>query len=529
MTTNPFGGPTGARPVGITVDAQGNIYTVNALGNSVTKISADGETTGQFGGTTGQLPTGIAIDKSGNLFTANFDANTVTRIRPDGTTGQFGGTTGNNPNRIAIDRAGNVYTANFGDDTVTKISADGTSTTQFGGTTGPSSEAIAIDADGNVYTASSTEDTVTKISADGTSTIQFGGTTGNAPYGIAIDADGNVYTSNYNDQTVTRISADGTRTTQFGGSTGSGPSGIAIDAEGNVFTANDGADTVTRISADGTGTEQFGDATGSGPFGIAIDSLDNVFTANRFENTVTKITPTRYLSLGPTRFPRTEVGATSRLSVTVTNDGEAPLTFSAIKVRGRGVTVTGGSCAVGTALATGKTCTVALSWTPLAAGPLRSGLLKFFYEPDGPLLGERAEVFGYATYAETALKVQAAGKNKKLKVDRANKLVSSVRTDGKITRATAWCELKGNRLPRRVQKKLCTVNVTAPGSAGWLNAARKVSKKKLRIKVMPMCNTGLTVHAKVTAKKAGAPKATWTRKWRVDNTPPVKCRIRGTG
>ena len=74
-----------------------------------------------------------------------------------------------------------------------------------------------------------------------------------------------------------------------------------------------------------------------------------------------------------------------------------------------------------------------------------------------------------------------------------------------------------------------SVNVTAPGSAGWLNAARKVSKKKLRIKVTPMCSTGLTVHAKVTAKKAGAAKATWTRKWRVDNTPPVKCRIRGTG
>ncbi|MEI2717513.1 MAG: SBBP repeat-containing protein [Candidatus Nanopelagicales bacterium] len=529
VTTNPFGGSTGLQPVGIALDAEGNIYTANNGSNTVTRISADGTTTAQFGGTTGAEPYGIAVDTKGNVYTANSDADTVTRISADGTTtAQFGGTTGSGPGGIAVDADGNVYTGNTGSNTVTRISADGTTTAQFGGTTGDYPVRIALDTKGNVYTANNGSNSVTKISADGATTTQFGGTTGDYPNGIAVDAQGNAYVANVGSDTVTRISADGTTTAQFGGTTGHLPDGIAVDAQGNVYTVNYGSDSVTKISADGTTTAQFGGTTGTSPGWLALDADGNVFTANYGANSVTRISPDRGpVTFNSGAFPAGQVGSATRLTVKVTNTGEGSVRPTAITAIGSGVTVTGGTCVVGTRIAPDGTCTVSLSWTPSAAGPLSNASLMITY-PGGTGTGEAVELTGTATpKPDTVLKVTGTPQATRLPLGERSVLVKKVRSDGQITRTKAWCELDGRRLPQRIQKKLCGTTVTSPDTASMQSTA--VAKKRVRITATPSCNTRLTIHATITAKKPGAIRTTWTRTWRPQPTPRVVCRITGTG
>lgn len=133
--------------------------------------------------------------------------------------------------------------------------------------------------------------------------------------------------------------------------------------------------------------------------------------------------------------------------------------------------------------------------------------------------------------AATVLKVNAVRKGKRLAVKERNIVVRSVRTNGTIRAARVSCSLKGSTLPRRLTDRLCAPTVagaTAAGGDGELTAAQ-VRRKKLRITVTPRCSTGLRVRVAVTAKAPGAKRKTFTRSYRVDNTPPVKCRIKGTG
>ena len=71
-------------------------------------------------GTTGSSPIGIAIDADGNVYTANTNSNDVSKITPDGTSTIFG-TTGDSPQFLVLDADSNVYITNRGSDNVSKI------------------------------------------------------------------------------------------------------------------------------------------------------------------------------------------------------------------------------------------------------------------------------------------------------------------------------------------------------------------------------------------------------------------------
>jgi DNA-binding beta-propeller fold protein YncE len=104
----------------------GDVYTTNAVANSITKITPEGVNTNY--GPTGRDPVGIAIDASGNLYTANGGSgvNTVTKITPAGIVtiftaiGTDAGAIG-----IAIDASGNLYVTNSFLNTVSKITPAG--------------------------------------------------------------------------------------------------------------------------------------------------------------------------------------------------------------------------------------------------------------------------------------------------------------------------------------------------------------------------------------------------------------------
>ena len=244
----------GGQLTGIALDAAGNVYVVSSYFScyfecsnregAVWKITPDGKST-LLGIITGNGPLGIAVDAAGNVYTANYDSNNVSKIIPNINDDVLGistilGETGSGPSAIAVDADGNVYTANRNSNNVSKITPNGASSIL--GTTGEGPRAIALDAAGNVYTANALANNMSKITPDGFSTTSETSLTigGSEPRGIALDAAGNVYMPNFLSNNLTKITPDGTVTilTEIPSNQQAQPVGIAIDKAGNIYTAN---------------------------------------------------------------------------------------------------------------------------------------------------------------------------------------------------------------------------------------------------------------------------------------------------
>jgi len=425
VITTQWGGSTGPQPNDIAIDPQGNVYTANlssaepTKAGTITKISADGATTQVFAsppissGGLASRPQYIAVDGAGNVYTVN-NSNTcnLTKFLP---TGQLDATFGTNgvgtiscqPGPIVLNPEGTVFGTTPNGGKLTEYPATG----PWGGTSGSASwtvgsnpYGVVIDSAANLYTANKGSNTVTRIPAIGSAQVSWASTgAGTGPIALAFDSKGNLFTANSSSNSVSKITIAGpfAASTDVFGTTGTNPQDIGVDAAGNVYTANQGSNSVTRIPAGGGASAQYGGATGSEPVAIAVDSRGNVYTANKGSNTVTRIgSPAGPLTGSPTAFPSTAPGATGTLTVTVTNTAaDLAAVPSAITASGTGVSVTGGTCAAGTSIAPGGTCTVALSWKPTAAGALSGASLTIAY-PNGATASDSITLTGTATSAK---------------------------------------------------------------------------------------------------------------------------------
>ena len=193
-------------PAGIALDAGGNLYVTELIGNRVRRLQFKGgdpsvNTSWQVsllaGGSTGDLdgtgsaarfnsPYGITVDRAGNLFVADRSNHRIRRITPDGVvTTLAGGVSGdapaagyvdsptgstarfNLPSSVAVDSAGYVYVTDLGNKRLRRVSPSGAVETIAGnGTFG------FVDGNGDV--------------------AEFSG-----PIGIAVDAAGNLYVDDY--------------------------------------------------------------------------------------------------------------------------------------------------------------------------------------------------------------------------------------------------------------------------------------------------------------------------------------------
>ena len=340
-------------PVGVQVDAAGNLYISDAAGQTVRKISSDFKISTLAGNALSQGST------DGGAATAKF----------------------NEPNGLVLNTDNSLLLADTSNAALRQISAVGTVTT-FAGTSGSKGSTDATgtaarfsapvgltrDGSGNYYVADQTNHTIRKISASGVVTTlagnagQSGSVDGtgaaarfNLPTGITCNAQGDLYVSDLGGHLIRKITAAGVVTTLAGqvnvsgSSDGSGtaarffkPAGLAIDSAGNVYVADMGNSTLRKISASGVVSTLAGlptidglmDGTGSNawfsePQALTLDSAGNIYVADTANAILRKVTPeglVTTLALAGTA----PLISSQPVSITISSGGSATFSVSAV-------------------------------------------------------------------------------------------------------------------------------------------------------------------------------------------------------
>jgi len=266
----PAKGATLSSPVGLAVDAAGNLYICDSAANRIRRVGTDGfittfAGTGKSGGSgdggpataaTLATPSAIAVDTHGDLLIADTLNNVIRAVTPDGIihtiagTGKRGssGNAGNalsaamwSPAGVAADNAGNIYIADTGNLWIYKLTPDGIITRCAG-----------------------VDTSVSSPFGGGDPTLAVNNTL-TTPTSLAVDQLGNLFVVEYGAARVLLITPDG-KISSYAGTGTSGTSGdgglarfanlnvmgIAVDAHNNLLIA-DGVTNRVRIvtAADG--------------------------------------------------------------------------------------------------------------------------------------------------------------------------------------------------------------------------------------------------------------------------------------
>ncbi|MGZ3833321.1 MAG: T9SS type B sorting domain-containing protein [Mucilaginibacter sp.] len=300
-------------PKGVSVDNLGNLYVADdgnyeirmiTPGGSVSTLAGSGSAGAANGtGVAASFlgPVGLTIDAAGNLYVADLKNNLIRVVSQGGQVSTLAGSPGvvgainakgaaasfNYPSDVAADGAGNIYVVDQGNNLIRKITPDGTVSTFAGSGIGGakdatgtqatfnSPEGIAVDHAGNVYVADDFNNMIRMISPSGVVTTIAGSITAgtadgqgtaasfNQPVGIATDAAGNLYIGDTGNNTVRMITPGGKVITLAGsGAQGAAngigsqasfnkPSGLSADGYGNVFVADNGNNLIRKIVATG--------------------------------------------------------------------------------------------------------------------------------------------------------------------------------------------------------------------------------------------------------------------------------------
>jgi streptogramin lyase len=324
-------------------------------------------------------PLGMTVDASGNVIVANAGAGNVQLLAPGGAQSPLG-TGFNNPTGVAENGAGNIFVAQSGSVYEIAMSTGVQTQLNLSGVTNPND--LAIDGAGNLYISEPNLSKVVKVTPSGVqSTV---GTGLSAPRGIAVDAGGNVYIADYAAGSVFVVAPSGTQSTISGFG---GPSGVAVDPAGNVYVAVYGSGELVEIAPGGARTTL---AAGlANPYSVALDGNGNLYFSEYVSGDVRKIDRMD----GPTlNFASTQIGLTSSDSprtVTLSNNGNAALSFpiptsgdspsisANFALNSGGASdcplVTSSSSSAAT-LATGASCSLPISFEPASGGNISGAL-----------------------------------------------------------------------------------------------------------------------------------------------------------
>jgi sugar lactone lactonase YvrE len=392
-------------PQGVALDGSGSVLYVADSSNCVIRkiVMASGEVTTIAGtGTMGfagdagpatrsqlNTPTGLTLDGAGNLYIADQGNNRIRRVDAITqiiTTVAGGGTviSGSDnlgdggpatnailygPQSVAVDGAGNLFIADSFNNLVRRVSAtNGTITIVAGGGTAPGKDGfgngelainaqlsnpsgLALDIQGNVYIADSgnnlirfvdlTTGIITAVAGNGQS--GFGGDQGpaiaaalNQPQGVTVDAAGDLYIADFGNNVIRKVSG----------------------SSQNIFTLAG-----TRVAGYSGDNDLPGWARLANPTAVVVDENGDLFVADNGNNVIRQIL---YFP-SPLAFGSEPIGMSSTPQIEIpTNVGNQSLTLANIFLSHGFQHVSSGSadCKVGSAIAAGASCNMAIRFTP---------------------------------------------------------------------------------------------------------------------------------------------------------------------
>jgi serine/threonine protein kinase len=302
-------------PGGIAVDAMGNVFVADTGNNTIRKIAPGGAVrtmaglAGQGGRADGSggaarfwAPLGIAVDAAGNVYVAEFASDIIRKITLEGAVSTLAGSAGDpgsqngrgdnahfrNPWSVAVDLKGNVYVADKSNFAIRQITPDGLVGT-FAGRAGASG-----DTDGPGSYARFSD-----------------------PHGVAVDnasPSGRIYVADTGNSVIRAIDKSGMVSTLAGkaGSPGnvdgfgskalfSNVQSVAVGELGNIYVLD--GDIIRKITPAGSVTtlpnSSFTDDKGQfiHPSSMAVDQMGNLYLADGMKNVIWQATPPKDSSL----------------------------------------------------------------------------------------------------------------------------------------------------------------------------------------------------------------------------------------
>jgi uncharacterized protein (TIGR03437 family) len=356
-----------ASPYAVAVDGAGSLYIADfdnlrirkVSGGTISTVAGDGVVgfSGDGGPATGAslYPVGVAVDASGQIFIADFLNERVRKVSGGVITtvaGNGGGTLFGdggpaaaaallNPIDVVVDPAGNLYIADMGNNCVRKVSGGILTTVAGNGIAGYSGDGglatsaalngpvgLALDAAGNLYIADQNNSRIREVSGGTITTVAgnginaFSGDGGpptsaslSFPYGVAFDTAGNLYISDSGNNRIRRVSGGIITTVAGNGSAGfsgdggpaisaslDGPEDVAVDAAGRLYIADTYNNRIRQVSGGtittvaGNGEEGYsgdqGPATSASldePAGVAVDAAGNLLIAGGINNCIRRV------------------------------------------------------------------------------------------------------------------------------------------------------------------------------------------------------------------------------------------------
>ena len=151
---------------GNAVGPRGDLYQANFFGNTITRITREGEVS-RFAAEGLQGPVGIAIDPEGTLFVCNCSGNYIARVSADGSVSRLvEGDLFACPNGIVFGPDEHLYVTNFNNQDIIRVSTDGEAS-KFTVVPGGAGNAHLTFAKGFFYVTKIILNQLVKVSLDG--------------------------------------------------------------------------------------------------------------------------------------------------------------------------------------------------------------------------------------------------------------------------------------------------------------------------------------------------------------------------
>ena len=241
----------------------GNEISFNTfIGTTVAGGRGNGNATNQLSN-----PMGVYVDASGNIYVADFSNHRIQKWAPGATSGTtVAGGRGNgnatnqlsSPNDVFVNASGNVYVADTKNYRIQKWAPGATSGTTVagGGIFLTMSEPLHVflDALGNIYASFNLNQSIEKWVPGATIGTTVAGRNGSGsaanqfydPSGLFVDATGNIYISDLGNHRIQKWAPGATSGTTVAGGNGSGSAanqlyyarGVFVDVSGNIYVSD---------------------------------------------------------------------------------------------------------------------------------------------------------------------------------------------------------------------------------------------------------------------------------------------------